>query len=46
MPNEQPFADLYSGLIGETCAFIRLPLEVNEIIYWWYVLQGHPEKDF
>ena len=25
---------------------VWLPLKVNEIIYWRYVLQGHPEKEF
>ena len=46
MTNEQPFTDLYSGLIDHKYESIWLRLEFDKIIFWWYVLQGHSEKDF
>ena len=33
-------------LLMRKCQLIWLALEVNEIIYWLYVLQGHAEKGF
>ena len=33
-------------LLTRNCELVWLPLQVNAIIYWWYVSQGHPEMDF
>ena len=47
MIEEHLIADLYSGLLlTRNCELVWLPLKVNEIIYWRYVLQGHPEREF
>ena len=34
------------NLLMRKCELVWLSLEVNEIIYWLYVLQGHAEKGF
>ena len=46
MTKEQLIHDLYSELMTRKCELVWLPLEVNEIIYWLYVLQGHLENYF
>ena len=45
-PYNSSFMIYVVHLLTRKCETVWLPLDVNELIYWRYVLEGHFEREF